>query len=232
MSAENDKPKHVGLIMDGNGRWAEERFLPRTEGHNKGIINMLQLAEYAFELGAQNFVCYSLSTENLNREQNELKHILSLVIKYANQFIELCEKCKIAVKYIGQLQLLPQEIQSSLKQTQKTLSKFEGMGRTIYIAIAYGSRQELVSALNTAIESERKVTEESLLQMLDFPYNFDLIIRTGGEQRLSNFFLYQASYAELYFSNKYFPDFTKEDLSSAFEWYKTRKRRYGRVEDN
>ena len=222
-------PKHIGLIMDGNGRWAEERGLARKEGHTRGIENMLRLASEAFYLGAESFVCYSLSTENLRREPEELSHILSLVIKYADVFIALCRRQRIAVKYVGRLSLLPPETQESLRMTEAALSEFAGEGRTVYIAIAYGSRAELIDAVNDAVRSGRTVTEESFLESLLLPVELDLIIRTGGERRLSNFFLYQASYSELYFSDKYFPDFSSADLREAFEWFSHRKRRYGLV---
>ena len=220
-------PKHVGIIMDGNGRWAEERSLPRKEGHTRGIVNMITLASHAFAMGAETFVCYSLSTENLKREKDELDHILSLVLKYFDEFVATCRKYRIAARFAGSLELLPPEIQASLSRTEELLSEFAQKGRTIYIAIAYGSRAEIISAVNKAVAAGTPVTEESFLSSLSLPLDLDLVIRTGGERRLSNFFLYQASYAELYFSDKYFPDFSPEDLQEAFSWFSARKRRYG-----
>ena len=229
MSIKESVPKNIGIIMDGNGRWAEERSLARKEGHTRGIINMMTLAAHAFALGAENFVCYSLSTENLKREKDELDHILGLVIKYFDPFIEVCKKHRIAARFVGDLELLPRETRESLARTEAILSEFSDGGRTVYIAIAYGSRNEIISAVNKAVISGTKVTEESFLDSLSFPFELDLIIRTGGERRLSNFFLYQASYAELYFSDKYFPDFSPEDLKEVVEWFSARKRRYGLV---
>ncbi len=220
-------PKNIGIIMDGNGRWAEERSLPRKEGHTKGIVNMITLASHAFSMGVENFVCYSLSTENLQREKDELDHILSLVLKYFDAFVETCKKHRIAARFPGNLSLLPPEIRASLARTEEILSEFAHEGRTIHIAIAYGSRAEIVEAVNKAVAEGTPVTEESLLNALSLPLDLDLVIRTGGEQRLSNFFLYQASYAELYFSDKYFPDFSPEDLQEAVSWFSARKRRYG-----
>lgn len=225
----NSVPESIGLIMDGNGRWAEERGLSRKDGHTRGIINMITLAAHAFDLGAKNFVCYTLSTENLKRDKDELAHILSLVIKYFDEFIAVCREHRISARYVGRLDLLPSEIRESIAKTESILSEFASEGRTVYIAIAYGSRAELVGAINRAVKEGREVTEESLLRSLDFPAELDLIIRTGGERRLSNFFLYQASYAELYFSDKYFPDFSPEDLCEAVEWFSCRKRRYGLI---
>lgn len=229
MNIKNSVPKTIGIIMDGNGRWAAERGLPRKEGHTMGIQNMISLAAHAFDLGAENFVCYSLSTENLKRDADELSHILNLVIKYFDIFIDVCKKNKIAAKYVGALDLLPEETRSAMSRTEKALSEFDGMGRTIYIAIAYGSRAEIIEAVNKAVREGREVDEEIFGSYLGMPHDIDFIIRTGGEKRLSNFFLYQASYAELYFSDKYFPDFTREDLTEAVECFSMRKRRYGLV---
>lgn len=223
-------PETVGIIMDGNGRWAQERGLPRKEGHTKGMINLIECASSAFALGAKNVVCYSLSTENLRREKDELDHILSLVLRYFDAFVEAFRRQRICAKFVGRLDLLPEEIRNSLERTQQLLSEFSHTGRTIYIAIAYGSRREIVDAVNQAVALGQSVTEQSFLQMLGFPLELDLIIRTGGEHRLSNFFLYQAAYAEIYFSDRYFPDFSREDLQKAFRWYAFRKRRYGLVQ--
>lgn len=227
MSEKIPVPKSIGLIMDGNGRWAEQRGLPRKEGHTRGIINMMTLASHAFSMGVENFVCYSLSTENLKREKDELDHILGLVIKYFDDFVEVCKKHRIAARFAGNLSLLPEETRASLARTESILSEFDGEGRRIYIAIAYGSRDEIITAVNDAVRSGTPVSEESFLKSLSFPMELDLVVRTGGERRLSNFFLYQASYAELYFSDKFFPDFTPDDLKEAVEWFSARKRRYG-----
>ena len=181
-------PKSVGLIMDGNGRWAQARGLSRKVGHTRGIINMLSLAEAAFSLGVQSFVCYSLSTENLRREKDELYHILGLVTEYENEFISLCKRHRISAKYVGRLELLPPDVLESLRRTEQALSEFSSEGRVMYIAIAYGSRAEIVSAVNSAVRQGREVDEESFLSFLSLPCELDLVIRTGGERRLSNFF--------------------------------------------
>lgn len=215
--------------MDGNGRWALSRGLPRTEGHTKGIANLIKTALAAIDLGAKNVVCYSLSTENLKREKSELAHILSLVLSYFDTFVDAFRSKKVCAKFVGSLELLPEEIRQSLRNTEALLSEFADSGRTVYIAIAYGSRAEIVDAVNRAIRQGTPIDEKALLDTLSLPLELDLIIRTGGEQRLSNFFLYQAAYAELYFSERYFPDFSPEDLQEAFLWYASRKRRYGLV---
>ena len=213
--------------MDGNGRWASEKGLSRKDGHTRGIVNMIELAVNAFSLGVENFVCYSLSTENLSRDTDELTHILGLVIKHFDNFIEVCRKYKICAKYIGNLDLLPDSTREAISKTERILSEFDGQGRTMYIAIAYGSRHEIIRAVNDAVRAGREVDEDGFLSTLMFPMELDLVIRTGGERRLSNFFLYQASYAELYFSDKYFPDFGMPELKEAVDWFSCRNRRYG-----
>lgn len=222
-------PKNVGVIMDGNGRWATNHRYPRIFGHTKGMLNMLHMLADIFELGAENVVCYSLSTENLKRDEKEVTHILNLVLKYFDKFVEVCREHKICAKMVGNLDLFPLEVKNSLLKTQSILAEFEGMGRTVYMAVAYGSRDEIITAVNNAIKKGEEVTEESFLKSLFLPMDLDLIIRTGREKRLSNFFLYQASYAEIYFSDKFYPDFGKDDLIEIFDWYSKRKRNFGLV---
>ena len=221
-------PEGLGLIMDGNGRWAETKGLPRKEGHTAGIVNMIRLSLHAFERGVKNVVCYSLSAENLQRKKEELDHILSLVPTYQETFRRVFREHRVCVRIAGDLELLPEDVRESLKQTEAALSELETSGRTLYIAIAYGSRREIVGAVNRAVALGTSVTEASFLSMLDLPMDLDLIVRTGGEQRLSNFFLYQSSYAELFFSDRYFPDFSEADLDGALAWFSARSRRYGR----
>lgn len=228
MSEERRIPRHVGLIMDGNGRWAEAKGLPRTAGHTRGVQNMMTLAAHAFDVGVTTFTCYSLSTENLHREAGEVAHILSLVLSAFDEFLALCHQKRIAVKYVGQLSLLPEDIRTALAKTEAATAVYAEAGRTMFIAIAYGGRAELTDACNRAVLAGTPVTEESFLASLSLPYALDLIIRTGGERRLSNFFLYQAAYAELFFSDLLFPDFDCAALDGAFAEYACRTRRFGR----
>ncbi|MCM1438912.1 MAG: polyprenyl diphosphate synthase [Roseburia sp.] len=222
-------PETVGLIMDGNGRWAKKNGKRRMEGHTKGILNMISLCSHAFDRGVKNMVCYGLSTENLKRPVQEVEHIYKLVVGAFDLFVTTFTKQQACVKYIGNTDILPAEVCASMERCEKELSKFRNSGRTIYIGIAYGSRHEMVSAINRAVERGEKVTEEKFLSMLGMPLEPQLIIRTGGEKRLSNFLLYQASYSELYFSDKMFPDFGDADFDQALSWYAERNRRYGLV---
>lgn len=223
-------PKNLGIVADGNGRWAQSRGLSRSLGHTAGMKNILSLLDCIFNLGTENVVCYALSTENLNRDKSELDHILQMVFEYYTPFLEVCTKNEICVKFLGNLELFPDAVRASLLRTETELSKFKDRKRTFYLALAYGGRSEIVAAVNDAIKVGTLVTEETFLRSLQFPFDLDLIIRTGGRQRLSNFFLYQASYAELYFSDKYFPDLNKDDLIKIYDWYAKTDRTFGVTE--
>lgn len=222
-------PENLAIIMDGNGRWAKQHNLSRAEGHTKGIENMMRLLAYSYDRGVKTATCYALSTENLKRDKTELKHILSLIGKVFDYFVSVFSKKQVSISYVGNLDLLPEEIRAHMKRTEEALSIYRNTGRVLYVAIAYGGRNEIIEAVNKAVMENKTVTEAEFLSMLSIPVEPDLIIRTGGEKRLSNFLLYQASYSELYFSDKMFPEFTTEDLDKTFEWYSGRKRKYGLV---
>jgi len=222
-------PEHIGIIMDGNGRWAKQHDLSRTVGHTKGIENMMHLLAYAYDRGVKTATCYALSTENLKRDKAELDHILSLIGKVFDYFVSVFSKKQVSISYVGNRDLLPDEITAHMKRTEEALSVYRDSGKILYVAIAYGGRSEIIEAVNNAVRNNKTVTEEEFLSMLSVPVEPDLVIRTGGEKRLSNFLLYQTSYSELYFSDKLFPDFSTDDLDEAFDWYSKRKRNYGLV---
>ena len=223
-------PTHVGLIMDGNGRWAKKRLLPRSAGHNAGIKRMISIAEKAKSMGIRYLTVYALSTENFSRRpQDELEGLYTLIKKYFMGEVEKLIKGGAALKVIGDLSLLPQDVRSVIDEgIKKSPEKAEF---TFVIAIGYGSRREIVQAANRAIEQGDKVTEDSFASLLytgGVP-DPDLIIRTGGEMRLSNFLLWQAAYAEFYFTDTLFPDFTDKKFEKAIYDYSSRERRFGGV---
>lgn len=220
--------KNLALIMDGNGRWAEQRGLSRSEGHTAGIRRMLLLTSFAFASGVQSVICYSLSTENLARSREEVSHIFALIPQYADKFVAVCQKLGVSVRFVGDLSLLPEEVRDSMASTEQRTKDFSTDGKTLYVAVAYGSRAEIVNAVNAAVAKGQPVTEQSFLQSLYYPIEPDLVVRTGGRRRLSNFALYQLSYAELYFSDKLFPDFTEDDLAQAFAYYADAERTFGK----
>ena len=224
-------PRHVALIMDGNGRWAKARLLPRSFGHQQGLSRMIDLLEHAYSLGVEYVTVYALSTENLNRPQEELEGLYHLVrTKFKDLVRRICEK-GIRLRVIGDLSLLPPDVQKILRESEEQTAAYEGKG--VNVALAYGARSEIVRAAKEALAAGESLTEESLSRYM---YTAgqpdpDLIIRTGKEKRLSNFLLYQGAYAELYFSDKMFPEFSNEDLEAAFEEYARRTRRFGKTDE-
>jgi undecaprenyl diphosphate synthase len=237
MIDKNNIPKHIAIIMDGNGRWANERGLPRTAGHRKGIERIKEILKAANELGIRFITFFTFSTENWQRPKREvdmLMHSLDNFLK--NQVRELNQK-NIRLMVIGEKEPLPHYLQKRIKQVQD-LTK-ENNGLVAIIALNYGSRQEIINAVKRFSEQVRagKETIDNLSQELfaNFLYTAgipdpDLLIRTSAELRISNFLLWQLSYAELYFPKKYWPDFSREDLIRAIKEYQRRERRFGGIE--
>ena len=224
-------PKHIAIIMDGNGRWAKRRFLPRSVGHKHGMERMIGLMERAFELGVEYITVYALSTENLKRPKEEIDGLFNLMRNHFKEYIgRVCAR-GVRLRAIGDTSLLPEDLQEILRDSEAETAKYEGKG--INVAVCYGARDEIVHAVNRAIEKGEKVTEESFANLLyteGIP-DPDLIIRTGKEVRLSNFLLYQAAYSELYFSKKMFPEFSDRDLEKAIREFGKRTRRFGKTDE-
>lgn len=224
-------PKHIAIIMDGNGRWAKSRLMPRSYGHRQGMERMIGLMEHAFEMGVEYITVYALSTENLKRPQAELEGLYDLIRKHFKEYFgRICER-GVALRALGNVALLPEDVQKILRDAEAESAKYTGKG--VNVAICYGARDEIVRAVNLAVERGEKVTEESLSSLLytSGQPDPDLIIRTGKEVRLSNFLLYQAAYAELYFSEKMFPEFSDKDLEQAVCEYSRRTRRFGKTDE-
>lgn len=222
-------PTHVGIIMDGNGRWAKKRLLPRSLGHNAGMNRMVGLAEKAKSLGIKYMTVYALSTENLSRPQEELDGLFTLIKKYFAQNVEKLVSGGAALKVIGDLSLLPEDVRAVVENGAKKSP--ESAEFTFIIALCYGARAEIVRAVNAAVAGGKPVDEKtfgSLLYTGSIP-NPDLIIRTGGELRLSNFLLWQAAYSELYFTDTLFPDFSDGKFEKALLDYASRTRRFGKL---
>ena len=225
----NNLPLHVGIIMDGNGRWAKKQGKLRLAGHRAGMNRLISLAEHAQNIGIKYLTLYTLSTENLSRPKDELDGLFGLIRRYFKSNVKKLYKKNAGVKIIGDKSALSEDIQTLLTEAEQDSPK--GAAFTLVFAINYGSRAEIVNAVNKAVESGEKVDEQSFSSLLytDGIPDPDLIIRTGGELRLSNFLMYQAAYAELYFSPVLFPDFTDEELDKAINDYIARDRRYGKV---
>ena len=226
-------PQHIAIIMDGNGRWAKRRLKPRLEGHKQGAKRMGALIKHAFERGVKHVTLFALSTENLKRPQEELDGLFDLFRDFFRKYQEKTNEKEENIRFrvLGDVTLLPADIQESIAAVErKTLGFHE---RSVNFAVCYGGRSEILRAVNQAVRRGKTLTEEEFGELLytrDVP-DPDLIIRTGDEVRLSNFLLYQAAYAELYFSKKMFPDFSNQDLERALEWYATRTRRFGKTDE-
>ncbi len=222
-------PCHIAIIMDGNGRWAKKRLLPRSAGHRAGMNRMVALADHAFDCGVRYCTLFALSTENLSRPQEELNSLFSLFREYFSANAERLKKKGIALRVIGDRSLLPADI-CELIAAGEALTADGGRG-VLTLAVGYGGRQDILSAVNEAIRRGQPVTAEnfsSLLWTNGLP-DPDLLIRTGRELRISNFLLWQAAYSELYFTDTLFPDFSDAELDRAIEAYERRDRRFGKV---
>lgn len=222
-------PKHVAIIMDGNGRWAKKRLLPRAAGHRAGMNRMIALSEHAFEKGVEFLTLYALSTENLNRPQEELEGLYGLFREYFAENAERLKQKGIRLRVLGNLSLLPEDVREILLDGERRTA--EGAKGTLALAIAYGARQEILAAVNAAVREGKELSEEEFSELLytsGMPAP-DLLIRTGKELRLSNFLLWQAAYSELYFSEKMFPDFTDGDFDEALQSFAGRNRRFGKI---
>ena len=222
-------PLHVGIIMDGNGRWAKKRIQPRSFGHRAGMNRMISLAEHAQKTGIKYLTLYVLSTENLSRPQEELDGLFGLFRKYFTTNIKKLYEANARIKIIGNISALPEDIQKLILDGEKNSP--QNAEFTLIFAINYGSRAEIVNAVNRAIENGGKVDEKSFSSLLytDGIPDPDLIIRTGGEIRLSNFLMYQAAYSELYFTEVLFPDFSDAEFDKALKNYGARERRFGKI---
>ena len=224
-------PRHIAIIMDGNGRWAKKRFLPRSVGHKKGMERMIGLMERAFDLGVDYVTVYALSTENLKRPKEELEGLFNLLRNHFKEYIDRVCSRGVRLRALGNVSLLPEDTQQILRDAEKETEQYEGKG--INVAVVYGARDEIVRAVNKAVEKGEKVTEESFSALLyteGLP-DPDLLIRTGKEVRLSNFLLYQSAYTELYFSDKMFPEFSDRDLDKAIKAFSKRTRRFGKTDE-
>lgn len=227
-------PAHVAIIMDGNGRWAKAKGLPRTAGHVQGVDTVKKITEEATRLGIKYLTLYTFSTENWNRPVEEIEALMNLIL--VNLEEEIFMKSNVRFRMIGELERLPKSVQERLKGCIERTSANTGM--TMVIALSYSSRWEIARAARL-IANEVKdgklnaedITEETIGTHLttDFMPDPDLLIRTGGELRISNYLLWQCAYSEFYFTNQYWPDFNEESLRDAIADYQQRQRRFGKT---
>ncbi len=231
-------PKHIAIIMDGNGRWAKQKGLLRTIGHEKGSRAVREVVEASAEIGLENLTLYAFSTENWNRPKLEVETLMKLLISSLRKEMDRLHDNDIKLNAIGDLNSLPAKVLEELTDVIKKTKNNTRM--TLTVALSYGSREELVHAMkeignkvkNNIISPEK--IDETIINEHLYTQNLpdvDLLIRTSGEQRISNFLLWQIAYAELYFTDVLWPDFSKEELYLALHSYQNRERRFGKTSD-
>ena len=237
MDPEASVPAHVGIIMDGNGRWAVLKGLPRTAGHREGLEAAKRVVRAAAELGISYLTLYVFSTENWKRAESEVSFLMRLIQQHLRREYDFYRENGIRVVHSGDLDRLPDYVRKELEGVMTDTEDFEGL--TVNLAINYGGRDEIVRAVNRWAASPgeetptngrpREITDRDITEHLDCREcpEVDMIIRTGGEMRLSNFLLWGGAYAELYFSDTLWPDWRQEDLCRAVEKFQHRERRYG-----
>ncbi len=234
--ARDNMPTHVAIIMDGNGRWAKQRHLPRVEGHRNGVESVRTVVRVCGELGIKFLTLYAFSVENWNRPKDEVDTLMKYLARYLKNEIGELNKNNVRLEVIGQIYRLPEFVQEQLRKTQVALAKNKGL--TLILALSYGGRTEIVEAVRSIAEKAKKgqiepaeINEQVIAQHLytrHYP-DPDLLIRTSGEMRVSNFLLWQISYAELVVTSTLWPDFRKPQLYAALEEYTRRHRRFGGV---
>ena len=228
-------PVHVGIIMDGNGRWAKQRNLPRTSGHKEGLDVAKAIVKAAAEIGIKYVTLYTFSTENWKRAQEEVGFLMNLIRGHLRAEFQFYKQNGIRIKHLGDLSGLPEDVQTEIKKAMEETADFTGL--TVVLAINYGGRDEIVRGVKKLL-SEGKcisdITESDISNSFDIPElpDVDLLIRTGGELRLSNFLLWHAAYAEFLFTNTLWPDYNKEEFLKDIDSFKNRTRRFGGVLNN
>ena len=230
-------PAHVAIIMDGNGRWATRRSLPRTEGHRQGLAAAKRIVAAACELGISNLSLYTFSTENWKRTQDEVSFLMNLIIGHLSAELDFYREKEVRVVHSGKREGLSPRLLEEIDSVVRDTAKFESL--TVNLAINYGGRDEILRAFRRMVDQEPKllnarlknVSEGEFASFLDLPGlpDPDLIIRTGGEQRLSNFLLWQSAYSELYFCDTLWPDFGESDFIRALDSYAQRERKFGGI---
>ena len=230
-------PRHIAIILDGNGRWARRRGLPRTAGHAAGSENFRKIATYCKNIGVDYLTVYAFSTENWKRPEDEVRTIMRLLRRYLNEAIETMERDKIRMKIFGNVSGLPEELRDLVRKTDEISQRYTGFQANI--CLNYGGRDEIVQAARRYAEDVLAGKAEELTEERFGGYLYsagipdpDLLIRPGGEQRISNFLLWQCAYAEFYFTDVLWPDFDTDELDRAIAAFQKRDRRYGGVKQN
>lgn len=233
---ENNIPKHIAIIMDGNGRWAKQRNLPRSMGHKAGVENIREIVKECSKLGVKYLTLYAFSTENWKRPVEEVNAIMKLLVEYLRKEIDELHKNKVVIRTIGDIEILPNVCKEELKNAYEKTKNNTGL--VLNLALNYGGRDEILRGIKLLYEDlnmEKIILEDINTEMFSkylYTKNMpdpDLIIRPSGEQRISNFLLWQCAYSELWYSNINWPDFKKEHLRKAICDFQNRDRRFGGI---
>ena len=231
-------PRHIAIIMDGNGRWAKERGLPRIAGHREGINSVREITKVCGEIGVKYLTLYTFSTENWSRPKTEVKALMTLLLSTIKKEIKELHKNNVKFSTIGDISILPKGTVKGIKEGEKLT--FDNSGLNLILALNYGSRQEIISALNNIVYDVKKgsldsnsIDENIFSSYLDTNNcpDPDLLIRTSGELRISNFLLWQSAYTEMYLTNTYWPSFRENELFTAIFDFQNRERRFGKTSE-
>lgn len=229
-------PQHIAIILDGNGRWAKKRLMPRNYGHRQGCKNVESICEIAYKMGVKYLTVYAFSTENWSRPEDEVNTLMKILRNYMKDCISISEKNNMKIRIIGDKTRLDKDLQESIANLEEK-SK-DNTGLNFQVALNYGSRDEIVRGVKKLAcdYKEGKIQLDQIDERLFSSYldttevpDPDLLIRTSGEQRLSNYLLWQLAYTEFYFTDVLWPDFDKQELMKAIEYYNSRDRRFGKV---
>jgi len=231
-------PKHIAIIMDGNGRWAKERGLPRIAGHREGINSVREITRICGEIGVKYLTLFTFSTENWNRPKKEVKALMTLLLSTIKKEIKELHKNNVKFSIIGDISILPERTEKGIKEGIELTSNNSGLN--LILALNYGSRQEILSAVNNIISDINKKDieidsiDENIFSSYLYTNNFpdpDLLIRTSGELRISNFLLWQSAYTEMYLTDTYWPSFRENELFQAIFDFQNRERRFGKTSE-
>lgn len=221
-------PRHIGLVPDGNRRWAKQHGLPSLEGHRQGFNAGKKIIEHAYELGIKEFTAWAFSTENWNRSQIEIDYLMNLYEYWLEEFGKNFKGENLKIRVVGQLWRLPQSLQKAAQKAMEESAANNGM--VFNMGLSYGGRDEIVQGIKKIVKnniSAEEITEQTVSESLWMP-DIDMVIRTGGEKRLSGFLTWQSTYAELFFTDKYLPDFKPDDFDKIIAEYAQRERRFGK----
>ena len=231
-------PKHIAIIMDGNGRWAKERGLPRIAGHREGINSVREITRICGEIGVKYLTLFTFSTENWNRPKREVKALMTLLLSTIKKEIKELHKNNVKFSTIGDISILPKSTEKGIKEGIELT--FNNSGLNLILALNYGSRQEILSAVNNIISDIKKkdIEIDSIDENIFSSYLYtnncpdpDLLIRTSGELRISNFLLWQSAYTEMYLTDTYWPSFRENELFQAINDFQNRERRFGKTSE-